>query len=195
MAYSRSSMLTEMRKFMDINHGSFEGFPSSPSDFAAKMKTAYNAAATVAEDISTDVPAAVNDSSFESTLAGLGNNESASGAASTWGDAFVGYWTAVAFNVGALVAGTGSPCPNAGGNGIFGVETTSLVTSALKTTLQGLLTTEFGSNSGDSDAKMNALADHFETATKADITVLITGLDTTPTPTGPLPITNTCTVF
>lgn len=198
MTLSQSTLETEFRKIIDPDFASFGGFPGSISEAQSRWATAYDTYASAATDISGDSVASKNKPGFQSALAFLQNNSYAQ-AAADFRTAVETYWTGATFAVGALVAGTGSPCPNVGGNSIFGTETTSLVTAILSgvmATFQTGLVSEFTSVSDNGAAKAAALAALFHTATTTGFQVLITGLDTTPPGSGgPLPITNTCTIF
>lgn len=205
MAFDKATMISEMKKFMSKDDPSFVAFPTDVNDFASKMSAAYDLAGGASTDTSGDAVATKNPTGFETALQSLPAGDpggTAAGAASVFGSAFSSYWTGGTFAVGMLPTGAvpctgGAPaCPNVGGNTIFGVEQTSAITAVVPAPLIAALTTEFGVlDDSDADAKISAIADDLEAAVQADITVLITGLDTTPPMAGPLPITNTCCVF
>ena len=76
---------------------------------------------------------------------------------------------------------------------VWASETTSVVSVVNSNPLEIALAAEFRNISTDGAAKAEAFATIFHKATTEDVTVLITGVDTTSPP--PLPITNTCTIF
>lgn len=209
MTLSKSVLEAELLKIYDPSD-KVNGFPSSTAAYAAAFRAAYDTYIIGnAEDLSGDLVATVNSAGLESSLAanlpkGTDNppdGPTAADAAKAYADAWVIYWTGAIFATGGLVAGTGSPCANVGGNGIFGSEISSLVTAVIKTTLESSLTSEFEDQGASSENPKTAaeaasnIAQIFHDATTTDITVVITGLDTTLPPAGPLPITNTCQVF
>jgi hypothetical protein len=181
----------EFRKMFDAEHADFVGWPPTKPDAAANWSDAYDLFASDAEDVSTDPVTVKNPSLFESTLAAAlpGPDGTAVDAAQAFDDAFVQYWTGGVFAVGT------PPPSGVGGTGVFSVELTSVVTVVAPNVLKGLLVPIFESLSSDPDQKAEDIAAAFETATKTAVTVLISGLDTTPPPSGPLPITNTDFVY
>lgn len=192
MAFDKSTMVTEMIKFMDKDDGSFVDFPASPADFASKMSAAYDLAGGAVIDESMDAVASKNPAGFESAIAAIPSPSGTAAAAATqFGLAQVGYWAGAVFAIGTLPLGTN--CPNVGGNTIFASEISSAVIAALGVSLTAALTTEFGTLG--SGSKVQAIADALESSVQSEITVLITGLDTTPPAAGPLPVTNTCVVM
>ncbi|MCG8433498.1 MAG: hypothetical protein MJA83_05660 [Gammaproteobacteria bacterium] len=203
MAFDKATMISEMKQFMSKDDPSFTGFPTDENDFASKMSAAYDAAGGASEDTSTDAVLTKNPTGMETALQSVVSGNTAAQGASAFGTGFSSYWTGATFAIGTVPTGAtpctgGSPaCPNVGGNTIFASEITSVVTAVVPAPIIAALTTEFGIiEENDADAKIDAIADHLEAATQADVTVLISGLDTTPPPSGgPMPITNTCCVF
>ena len=193
MALVKAKLKEEILKMINPDHASFVGYPADVATAAANWKTAYDTYALDAADVSGDSVSLVNAALFESTLiAQLPPGDpggTAAAAAAAYDLAFVQYWTGGVFAIGI------PPPSGIGGNGIFGVELSSVVSVVAPSVLQGLLVAVFGNATMDIDAKASELADAFHTATTTAITVLITGLDTTPPPAGPLPITNTDLVY
>jgi hypothetical protein len=73
---------------------------------------------------------------------------------------------------------------------VFSIETTSTVSAVTPLILQNLLVTEFSILASNAVVKADNLATAFHTATTSAVMVIIVGVDTTPSPSGPLPITN-----
>ena len=134
---SVSVLVTELRKFGDSTFSGFEGFPSSKNAAKEAWTQAYATYAASAEDTSGDSVVSANSADFKSNLAFEQDNTSAD-AAKEFDDAFVAYWTGATFAVGALPPPSGD-CANVGGNGTFGVETTSVVTSVQTNVLKNKL--------------------------------------------------------
>jgi hypothetical protein len=168
---------------------------SGRSSAESLWTNAYHSYASDAEDISGDGVLTVNKTAFLSIL-DFGREKTPSEAAHNFDQAFVAYWTGAIFSVGILIVTPPLECPNAGGNGVWSSETTSVVDSVAPNVLAPLLVPIFsGLNEGDTAvSKASQFARAFHTATTTAVSVLITGLDTTPGPTGPLSISNTCTI-
>lgn len=196
MTLDSSKLVTEIRKFGDPNYISFGGFPSTASAAKTAWANAYYNYAKDAEDVSGDAvaSASLNKTGFSDAL-DFDSKSTIENAAGKFDDAFVAFWTGVTFAVGTFTTGT-EACTNVGGTLVFSSETTSAVTAIAANVLKNKLITVFGDNTEiDSLAKIEDIATAFHEATTTAITVLITGIDTTPSPSGPLPITNTCKVF
>jgi len=174
--------------------GNSDGISGLP-DVHTKWTNAYHSYAMDAEDVSGDRVVTTNRTGFLSSLS-LGSGNSIFQAALNFDRAFVAYWTGGIFAVGALIVVPPAGCPNVGGSGVWSSEITSVVTVVSAGVLAGLLVPVFSSISDGDTARSKArqMATAFHQATISAVTVLITGLDTTPGPTGPLPITNTCTI-
>lgn len=173
---------------MDQEHPSFKKFSTNVSDIAEKWTVAYETYANGAQDVSGDSALSTNRAGFKAELLKLfsNNKQNPTSAVNAYAAAFTQYWTGGTFAVGKTTTGTG-------GNGIFGVEASSSVTVVLSVGLKAALTTIFFSKNPSSiNFRAIQLANAFHAATTTEITVLITGIDTT-TPT-PLPITNTGTI-
>lgn len=108
--------------------------------------------------------------------------------------AFVAYWTGVIFAT-AIVPPVSPPCANQGGSGVFASEVSSAVVGVSSQVLYAELLPVVSSLSTAGEVATQEVAQAFDRATKRAVTVLISGWDTTPGPTGPLPITNLCGVF
>jgi len=192
MALSASTLKDEILKLVDPDNPGFVGFPEDSATMQANWADAFDAYGLNAVDVSGDAVAVVNKAGFQSGLATVFNpNSTSSVAANAFATAWAAYWTGATFVVGI-------PPPNGvGGNGIFGIEISSVVTVIVPTNLAADLKTIFDEIEADQDpdTKAQQIADAFHAATTNDITVLITGTDTTPPPTGPLPITNTDKVY
>lgn len=206
MALDPNVLKTELLKMLDPTHEDFIGFPADGATAAANWAAAFDAYASQAEDASGDALTSANASGFESAIeTGLVGQPEAeppvpgsstpAEAAAAFGLAATAYWTGAAFAVGQLVP-TPPPCPNVGtGTMIFASEVTSLVSAPLSALLVAALLTEFAVISDDADAKAESLAGAFDDSTTTEVLVTIAGLDTTPPPATPLPVTNTCNVF
>lgn len=190
-----ANLATEFLKLVDSSSPTFSGFPATKVDAITNWANAYNTYALQAQDASEDVVSTVNLPAMIATLTAM-LPESASGtpdlASAAFDAAFVQYWTGGVFAVGIPPTGVGA-CPNIGGTLAFSSETSSVVTAVTANILKNLLLDVFASTK-DGATAATALASAFHTATTSAVIVLITGLDTTPAPTGPLPITNTCSI-
>jgi hypothetical protein len=188
-----ANLASEFLKLVDSASPSFSGFPSSKADATTNWAQAYNTYALSAQDASEDLVASVSLPGMISTLLAQ-LPDSATGtpdlAAAAFDSAFVQYWTGAIFAVGIPPTGLGA-CPNAGGTSVFSSEISSVVTAVTANVLKDLLLPIFNSIN-DGIVASQLLATAFHTATTSAVIVLITGLDTTPAPAGPLPITNTC---
>lgn len=186
-----SKLHTELRKLADPDYSGFKGFPKSIPEARANWTQAYHAYASTAVDASNDMVATTNPAGFQSALVFTVPSEVPQGA-QYFDMAFVAYWTGGVFAIGAPPVG--APCPSIGGTTMFSTEITSLVTTVVPNILAPLLAPIFA----NVDAKLavsdrlQQIANAFHTATTTAVKVLITGLDTTPPPAGPLPITNLC---
>ena len=193
MSLSESSLTDMFRKIMDPEHPEYQ-LPETTDEAREAWADIYDTYAQNAEDVSGDAVTVTNRAGFKAALVFTSSTDpSAAGVvASEFANAFLAYWTGGVFAVGTPPS-PGAVCTSVGGNLVWGVEASSLVTVVNPAILQASLTTEFGKNTVDGKVKSEDLAAIFHAATTGDISVLITGLDTTaPTP---LPITNTCTVF
>jgi len=191
MALDKSKLETELIKMLDEAHDDFIGFPADAAEAAANWAAAYDTYAADVEDVSGDGIASANAAGFESALVFADTNTPAL-AELEFDAAFVAYWTGATFSVGT------PPSSGVGGNGTWGVEQTSAVVACPPGALKAEITSILASNAKESAAsKAGKLATAFHNATTGGaIVVLIAGLDTTPPASGgPLPITNTDTVY
>lgn len=199
MTLSVSKLKTELLKIMDPTHSNWVGFPSTPAQAAANWTDAYHTYAADAEDFSGDSPLSVLPAAFEAVLASewASYNGSFALGAESLANAWAAYWTGGTFAIGGLISGTGSGgCANVGsGNKIFGTEISSVVTVVNPSPLESALLSILTDVDVDVDSRAEDLAGAFHSATINNITVLISGIDTTPPPMGPQPVTNTCQVF
>jgi hypothetical protein len=167
---------------------------NTPSAPAAEERLAriYHEYAREAEDVSGENPVSTTQAAFQGPL-DFRRSTTVRRYAEQVEAAFVAYWTGAAFAVG-VVPPPVPPCPNVGGNGIFATETSSVVSAVAPRVLYAKLMPVLTSLQAPAQVQADRFARAFDEATKSAVTVLITGTDTTPGPTGPLPITNTCTV-
>jgi len=191
MALDRSKLSRALRSIFS-NPAGVSGAPQAE----AMWTNAYDSYGLDAEDVSGDRVTTVNMGGFLSALDFGSSGGTSRKAAQDFDRAFVAYWTGGVFAVGSLITVPPGACPNVGGNGIWGSETTSVVVAVAAGVLAGLLEPIFSATrEGDTAAsKADQIAGAFHDATTTAVSVLITGLDTTPGPTGPLAITNTCTI-
>lgn len=161
--------------------------PSSPEAAAASWADAFDAFCSQAEDESGEHPAEVQKESFQSILATNFATGSAGSTAPTaaesaqaFADAFEAYWDGASFQVGTPPSGEWS------------VELSSAVIAVTGTTLKARLRAIFESLPATPSVpdKAREIAEAFGSAVTTDVTVLISGSDTTPPPSGPLPITS-----
>jgi hypothetical protein len=193
MALNSATLKSELIKIMDSSSPSFTGFPATIADAVDSWTNAYDLYASVAQSVSGDVVLTKNATGFKSALLrGLTTSVTEYAAASAFEQAFVAYWTGATFNITLLPSPTSG---NIGGNGIFGVVLSSIVSSITANVLKSNLLNAFLVKYPDVDSAVTAISSAFHTATTTAISVLISGLDTTPPLGGPLPITNTNLIF
>ena len=182
------------RSFLDYfeDPGPFK----EPVDAAMEWTRIYDAYARDAVDASQDKVQVVNKPGFFAQLQFNASSGSPPSFASMLDKAFVAYWTGAVFAFG-IPPTPAAPCPSIGGNTIFSQELTSLVIAVAPGVLMAQLLPIFSSVTEQENARSQSqkIANAFHTATTTAVTVLIAGLDTTPPPGGPQPITNTCTIF
>lgn len=173
---------------------------------AAAWTQAYAQYAASATDVSTDPLLTSGEAKFGAVLTSLftqdaswvgahasqqGRNVSPDDAAKAFGDAFQGFW------LGATFATIIPPAPGStgtvGGNMAFAKETSSLVVAVNPANLVRNLAALFAQPTNEPVGRRTQIALSLHSATVNDVSVLITGIDTTvPVP---LPITNTNTVY
>lgn len=193
MTLNKTTLLNELRKFSDETYSGFTAFPKNKTEAKQKWAAAYDLYASAATDVSGDIVSTKNKAGFQGALL-LDDKNTPMKAAQEFENAFVAYWTGAVFAVG-IPPTPAAKCPSVGGTTLWSTETTSVVTTITPNTLRSLLLPIFTDNTQKTAlTQLQKIADAFHTATTTAVFVLITGLDTTPTPTGPLPITNTCTI-
>jgi len=158
-----------------------------------RLAQVYHRYALDAEDVSGESPTNLDQWKFERPLL-LETCRTAQQFAQRVDDAFVAYWTGTIFPI-AVVPPASPPCPNVGGTGEFSVENTSGVTDVAVREMYSAIVDVLKRKDATAEEGARRLADAMDRVTKHAVTVTITGQDTTPSPTGPLYITNTCTVF
>lgn len=164
----------------------------NPDDPSSAWTDVYDSYAVDAQDASDDAVVSTNAAGFHSQLS-LAHGLTPAQAAAEFDAAFVAYWTGATFGIS--IPAVAPVCPSSGGNGIFGLEISSVVTVVTPGVLGAALLALFNVVTPDFTTRATQLAAAFHAATTGAITVLITGTDTTPSPAGPLPITNLCGVF
>lgn len=179
-----ATLTTSLAKLLDPTNGAFAGFPANAATVASNWSTAYNQYARLGVDAGGNPLAApgAQKAAFASAFT-LPNGTTAAAAASIIAQAFVAYWTAAAFTPAT------PPSSGTGGTGVFSAIVSSVVAAVVPTTLIANLSTELTSVSTSGAVKASNIAGILHSATTANVTVLITGIDTTvPTP---VPILNT----
>lgn len=201
MALSKPTLVNEFLKLIDRNNPAFAGYPATKIDAVTNWCNAYNTYAMSAQDASLDFLVTSNLSGMITTLfqqlPDAVPTATGAQAAAAFDAAFVTYWTGAVFAVGIPIVPVPPPrCPNIPGphDNIWGIEISSVVSTVTSGILQNGLDLEFAILSDDAVVKADALADSFHVATTTAVLVLISGTDTTPSPSGPLPITNLCTI-
>lgn len=193
MALSKAVLKAELLKIMDSANPQFVGWPATSAAAVDNFANAYNTYAVQATDISGDILTTANLAGFKAAITAAIPPANPGGTianyATTMGTAFTAYWTGAIFAIGLLPPG------GVGGTGLFSVEITSLVTVVNSAGLQAQILADLTQPFDNADDAADALADIWHTATTTGITVLISGLDTTPPPGGPLPIINTNLVY
>lgn len=173
---------------------------------ASAWVSAFAAYAQTAQDVSGDPLIAGNLAAFQAQLTSLftqdtawlaghpnqaKGNVSPSDAAQGLAKAFASFWTGATFAVAIPVA-PGTPGTAGAGTQIFMQEASSVVTVVSPAALALQLTQAFSTPTGSAYDALGRIADALHTACTSDVTVLFTGIDTTPIT--PLPVTNTNTV-
>ena len=158
-----------------------------------RLAQVYHSYAQDAEDVSGESPTNLDQAKFDTPLR-LETCRTAQQFAQRVEDAFVAYWTGTIFPT-AVVPPASPPCPNVGGTEEFSLENTSGVTDVTARAMYSAILAVLARNESTAEEGARRLADAMDRVTKSAVTVTITGQDTTPPPTGPLYITNTCTVF
>jgi hypothetical protein len=194
MALDVNKLAADLRRFLDPDDPSF-AWPPTRDAAITLWSNAYDTYGSDAVDYSGDAVASKNPTGFRSALAAAFSYTWTAGeAANAFRDAWIAYWTGGVFSIGTVPPPTGA-CANAGGNGIFSTELSSIVTLINGAPLRAALLAIFQDLGIDGADKADEIAAAFHAATTTNIQVTISGLDTTPPPTGPLPIVNVCTVF
>lgn len=194
MSLSQAKLTNELLKLLDPNNSHFVGYPTDANTFATNWANAYDTYARDAVDVSTDVLLTSNKNGFRDALAVLNiPNGVIVTAAGAFDSALIAYWTGAVFAVGTPPS-PGAACASAGGNGTWATEVSSIVATVTVGVLEASMASLLAIPSSDPSVKATALAAAFHNATTSAVKVLITGTDTTVPPTGPLAITNTCTI-
>ena len=181
MALDETYLKQELSKLIDGNCVDFLGYPSSVLDAIVNWTNMYDAYASKAQDQSGDVLLHANKEGFQSALGTLASSVSADAAARAFDNAFLAYWSGATFAVGI------SPSGGIGGTGVFSVESTSIAV-AKSDVLYNELFAVFSAVYEDAQTAINTLANAFHKSTLTGVSIVITGLDTSPTP---VTITNT----
>lgn len=189
MALLQATLKTHLLRLLDSTNPAFVGFPSTKEETAENWANAYDIYAQSAQDVSNDVLETSNRAGFKNAL--IANLPEGTGTAALASNAFetalVAYWIGATFKIVNL------PLSGVGGNGTFGLEISSIVTSITPNVLSNLLLAEFSKEviETDMDVKAGLLAGIFHDATTSAVICTISGLDTTPPGSGgPLPIVN-----
>jgi len=165
----------------------------SHADYTRLWASAYHSYASDVTDVSGDRATNLSRAKFQRILRFRSSGQ-ARNFARQLDQAFVTYWTGTVFAVG-IPPSPAAQCPSAGGSGIFSSEISAVVVSVAPQVLSRLLIPALAATTASNDEAVSKIAQAFHTATTTAVRVLITGLDTTPSPAGPLPITNLCTLF
>ncbi len=198
MSLTKATLESEIRKVIDPTYAGFVGFSDNPdetlrrADAASKWATAFDNYGQSVQNVNGDAAlSGPNRAGFESALSFATLTEAES--ASEFGSAWSAYWTGLSFTPGVPSAINASvECPNVGGNLIFGIIASSLVTVVNSVPLIATLTGIFAEKSIEPAAKATALADALHNASISNVTVLTSGTDTSGPP---VAITNTCRLF
>lgn len=174
------------------------GDPSSPrypgdgslAQAAGRLTRAYDTYASQAVDLGGNKLAAGNTAAMQAalTVTFASSIGTVASAAQAFGAAHMAYWAGAVFTPGA------PPPPGTpgivGGNGIFSVVASSTVTVAPGAALTAGLLAIFAAPSTRAADRSQELAELWARVTKT-VTVTMVGIDATPSPAGPLPITAT----
>jgi hypothetical protein len=197
MSLNVQVLIDELRSFGDSSYLGFSSFPNSPIAAQQAWTSAYNTYASTAQDVSGDLLLTANAIGFTSALNFTPSNSKTLAASVLEFDlAFVSYWTGAVFAVG-IPPAPGGPCSNIfspPGNGIFGLEATSIVSVVTPGVLSSKLLDVMVNPKKDAVEQIELIAQAFHEATTTAIKVLIVGTDTIPPPAGPYPVTNLCEI-
>lgn len=165
---------------------------NSVEEFERSWAAAYDDYAREAEDVSGERPLTVNAPGFRQSL-NFRSSRHPSIIAAQFEAGFRAYWTGAVFVFGVPPPPV-PPCPNVGGNTIFGIELSSVVSAVTPGVMFSQIFPEFSmAFRGDTIAsRASAIAAAMHRATTTAVLVLISGTDTTPPIAGPLPIVNLC---
>jgi hypothetical protein len=183
MALVQTALEAQLRRLLDQNDPSFIGFPSTTAQSASNWATALDAFWTSATDAVGNTLLTTNKPGLESAISSIQDPGTASSAATAFANGFTAYFSGMTLSI------TNLPLSGVGGNGIFSVVTTNIVTAVNQTALYNTLLAEFQILSSNVSLKITNLANAFYTGSLGSITAVATGLDTTPPGSGgPLPI-------
>ncbi len=186
------SLATLTQALQDLGDPTSARYPGDGTlaQAAGRLVGAYDTYASQAVDLGGNKLAAGNTLAMRAALlatfaTSMGTVPSA---AQAFGAAHTAYWAGAVFTPGA------PPPPGtpgiAGGNGIFSVVASSVVTVAPGAFLTAALLNLLAAPSTDPASRAQAFAQAWHTCT-GQVAVLMVGIDTTPSPAGPLPITAT----
>lgn len=153
----------------------------------------YHSYAQDAEDVSGERPNNLDAEKFERLLA-FQRSRVGKDFVRQIDSSFVAYWTGTTFPI-LVVPPASPPCPNIGGTGEFSAEISSQVTGVASDAMYDAVLPILSRPVGTAEEAARRLSDAMDRATKSAVEVIITGWDTTPSPGGPIAVTNTCTVF
>lgn len=191
MTLSKATLKAELLKIMDAADPSFIGWPATSAQAITNFANAYHTYALQATDISGDSIVTTNLAGFKAAITSAIPPPTPGGTlanyATTMASAFTAYWTGGAFAVGILPPPQAPVPPN---NGIWSVETTSLVTVVNSAILSNAILAQLNQQFDNVDDAADAVANVWHTATTTGVTVTIVGFDTTPPIAGPFPIVN-----
>lgn len=197
MSLNPEILLSEIRSFADPDYLGFSGFPTSRIQARQAWTSAYNTYASTAQDASNDLLVTANSLGFFGALDfTASNSKTLLSAVLDFDSAFIAYWTGAIFAIG-IPPSPAAPCSNIfvpPGNGIFGLEITSIVSVVIPNILKVKLFNVMQNPDTRAVAQLEKIADAFHEATTTAIKVLITGTDTVPSPVGPYPVTNLCEI-
>lgn len=169
------------------------GLQTDGAAAAKAFTTAYVNYAKAATDVADNALVTSNQPEFCAQLSACfaTSNGTAAQAAAAFAAAFTAFWT------GATFTSPGLPAPglSVGGTGIMVTQISSAVAFVNPGYLQGRLFTLFSTADANTPERLAAFASCLHTATTTGVSVLISGLDATPPPVGPLPTINRGFVF
>jgi hypothetical protein len=192
VALNKDLLTDGLRACFDPTYSVFKGYNGDPAVCADRVCDAFGAYAQAAQAVSEGILQTPNLPGMKSSLEqAWAASKSAEDASLGLANALAVFWLGATFQLAGAIA-PGLP-GTSGGNGLFGVISSVAVTTFAITPMHQALLAEFG-NKYAGPQKSAAIAAVIHDQLPACVVVETLGLDTTPPPSGPLPIENRGTI-